>query len=188
MLSLLGAEGDTSFWGQYGVLIILLVLLVAFMIYSSIRRKKYDGQVQNLLDNLKVGDHVKTYSGFYGKIVSIRETTDGKVVLIEMGEGDKKGYIEADINAVMGLDKKEDVVYDVDGNVVAPVQEEAQKPAEKADSNEETSVEQKQTTDEATFEQSAEEEHVSTADKLRAKKSKKQKTTEEAKEESKDAE
>jgi len=153
MFSLLAAEGNTSFWGQYGIWIVLIVLLIALMIFSTIRRKKYDGQVQNLLDNLKVGDLVKTYSGFYGKIVSIRQTTDGKVVLIEMGEGNRKGYIEADINAIMCLDKKEDVVYDTDGNVVVPNQDNTTKPVEQAE----------------------EAERVSTADKLRAKKDKKAK-------------
>lgn len=149
MFGLIAAEGDTSFWGSYGLMIILVVLLIGFMVFTSIRRKKYDGQVQNLLDNLKIGDHVKTYSGFYGKIVSIRETTDGKVVLIEMGEGDKKGYIEADINAVMCLDKKEDIVYDSNGNILEPKQEEK-----------------------------VEEQHVSTADKLREKKAEKKKEKE----------
>ena len=158
MLSMLGATGDTSFWGSYGWMIILLALLVGFMIFSSIRRRKYDGQMQNFIENLKIGDRVKTYSGFYGKIVAIRETTDGKVVLIEMGEGDKKGYIEADIMAVMGLDKKEDIVYDANGNIIEPKAEE-------------TNVEAP-----------VEEEHVSTADKLRVKKAKKEKKKQEEKE------
>lgn len=164
MLSLLAAEGNTSFWGQYGVWIILIVLLIGLMIFSTIRRRKYDGQVQNLLDNLKVGDHVKTYSGFYGKIVSIRQTTDGKVVLIEMGEGNRKGYIEADINAIMGIDRKEDVVLDSDGNVILP---------------EEQNKKEEQTAS-ATAESQTEEERVSTADKLRAKKEKKEKEEEES--------
>ena len=184
MLSLLGAEGSTSFWSQYGLLIVLLVVLVAFMIYSSIRRKKYDGQVQNLLDNLKVGAHVKTYSGFYGKIVSIRETTDGKVVLIEMGEGDKKGYIEADINAVMGIDKKEDITYDVNGNVISPTQENAVAENTTADSEKPAKNTSTVTADESVVDNTDEvsatdtPEHTSTADKLRAKKEKKKKTKE----------
>lgn len=158
MFSLLAAAGDTSFWGQYGIWIILIVLLIGLMVFSTIRRKKYDGQVQNMIENLKVGDLVKTYSGFYGKIVSIRQTTDGKVVLIEMGEGNRKGYIEADINAIMCLDKKEDVVYDSDGNIVMP-----------NDKKEETSVSTE------TTENQEEADRVTTADKLRAKKSKKAK-------------
>ena len=156
MLGLLAAEGNTSFFGQYGIWIILIVLLIGLMIFSTIRRRKYDSQVQNLLDNLKVGDHVQTYSGFYGKIVSIRQTTDGKVVLIEMGEGNKKGYIEADINAIMGIDRKEDVVLDADGNVVLPEEQNKAPQPEKE-------------------EEQKEEERVSTADKLRAKKEKKEK-------------
>lgn len=155
MISLLAAESNTSFWGQYGIWIVLIVLLIALMIFSTIRRKKYDGQVQNMIDNLKVGDAVKTYSGFYGKIVSIRQTTDGKVVLIEMGEGNRKGYIEADINAIMCIDKKEDVVYDSDGNIIMPNTEENIQSVPAAQQEEQN------------------EERVSTADKLRAKKDKK---------------
>lgn len=154
MFSLLAAIGDTSFWQQYGIWIVLIVLLIGLMVFSTIRRKKYDGQVQNMIDNLKVGDSVKTYSGFYGKIVSIRQTTDGKVVLIEMGEGNRKGYIEADINAIMCLDKKEDVVYDADGNIIMP---EADKKSD------------------AELSQPEEAERVTTADKLREKKAKKNK-------------
>ena len=156
MFGLLAAEGSTSFWGSYGITIILVVLLVGFLVFSSIRRKKYDGQVQNFIDNLKIGDHVKTYSGFYGKIVAIRETTDGKVVLIEMGEGNKKGYIEADIMAIMGLDKKEDIVYDANGNIIEPKVEEVP------------------------VEDQKEEKHISTADKLREKKAKKEAEKEES--------
>ena len=161
MISLLAAPGDTSFWGQYGIWFVLIVLLIGLMVFSTIRRRKYDGQVQNMIDNLKVGDAVKTYSGFYGKIVSIRQTTDGKVVLIEMGEGNRKGYIEADINAIMCIDKKEDVVYDSDGNIVMPNSEE------------------KAPTAPITSQEEQNEERVSTADKLRAKKDKKKSKKEE---------
>ena len=127
--------------------------------YPIILGHEFSGVVAEVGKNVthvKVGDHVKTYSGFYGKIVSIRQTTDGKVVLIEMGEGNKKGYIEADINAIMGIDRKEDVVLDADGNVVLPEEQNKAPQPEKE-------------------EEQKEEERVSTADKLRAKKEKKEK-------------
>lgn len=162
MLSLL-CDGNQSFLAANWPILAIIGVLILFMIFGSIRRKKYDTQVQDLLSNIKIGDKVKTYSGFYGTVVSIRETTDGKVVLIEMGEGNKKGYVEMDINAIMCLDKKEDVVYDSNGNVVMP--------------------ESQQT--EAKAEEKAEE-HVSVADKLREKKAKKQEEEQEAKTEGKE--
>lgn len=160
MLSLL-CEGSQSFLAQNWPILAIIGILIIFMVFGSIRRKKYDSQVQDLLSNIKIGDKVKTYSGFYGTVVSIRETTDGKVVLIEMGEGAKKGYVEMDINAIMCLDKKTDVVYDSNGNVVMPETETAEEKAE---------------------------EHVSVADKLREKKAKKQEEKDTKQEEEKQQE
>lgn len=107
-----------TFFQQYWVIFVLLILIVAMYVISSVRRKKYNEQTQKMQEDLKPGVKVKTYSGFYGKIISIKETTDGKVALLEMGEGDKRGYITVDINAIYGVDQKEEVVYDKDGNMI----------------------------------------------------------------------
>ena len=119
---MLGLLGD--FFSDYGVMLIIIVgmLFVMFILPNSARKKQYQ-QLQDFLGNLKVGDKVKTTSGFYGTIVSMRETTDGRVALLEMGEGDKKGYIEVDMNAIYMIDAKEDVVYDAEGNIIEPKDE-----------------------------------------------------------------
>lgn len=76
-------------------------------------------QAQAMINELKPGTKVKTYTGLYGTIDSIRETTDGKVVMLKIGEeGGKVGFIEIDANAIYGIDSKTDVVYDKDGNVI----------------------------------------------------------------------
>ena len=110
-----------DFFSDYGVMLILIIgmMVVMFILPNSARKKQYQ-QLQDFLGNLKVGDKVKTTSGFYGTIISMRETTDGRVALLEMGEGDKKGYIEVDMNAIYTIDAKEDVVYDADGNIIEP--------------------------------------------------------------------
>ena len=117
MVSLLGE----SFLETYGLLLILLIglMVVMFIIPNAARKKQYQ-QLQNFINTLKVGDKVKTTSGFNGTIISIRETTDGKIALLEMGEGDKKGYIMVDMNAIYTVDSKEDVVRDSDGKVISP--------------------------------------------------------------------
>jgi len=108
----------SSFFSQYWIVFVLLGLIIVLYVVSFVRRKKYTEQTQNMLGKLQPGVKVKTYSGFYGKIVSVKETTDGKVILLEMGEGNKVSYTTIDANAVYGVDMKEDVVYDKDGNII----------------------------------------------------------------------
>ena len=109
---------STGFFQQYWIVFVLLALIIVLYIVSAVRRKKYNEQNQQMLNDLKPGVKVKTYSGIYGKIVSIKETTDGKVVLLELGEGSKTSYMSVDANAIFGVDQKEDVVYDKDGNII----------------------------------------------------------------------
>lgn len=116
--SLLGA-GAGTFFSQYWPVLVILVALIALYVVSMIRRKKDMNQARQMLDELKPGTKVKTYTGFYGTIDSIRETTDGKVVMLKIGEdGGKVGYIEIDANAIYGVDSKTDVVYDSNGNII----------------------------------------------------------------------
>lgn len=109
---------ETGFFQQYWIIFLLLGLIIVMYVVSFLRRKKYSEQTQQMLGELKPGTKVKTYSGFYGIIVSIKETTDGKVILLEMGEGSKVSYTTVDANAVYGVDRKEDVVYDKEGNII----------------------------------------------------------------------
>lgn len=107
-----------NFFKNWWLILVLLVLIVVMWVVSIVRRKKYNEQTTQMQNELKPGTKVKTYSGFYGKIISIKETTDGKVALLEMGEGSKLGYITVDVNAIYGVDQKEEVVYDKDGNII----------------------------------------------------------------------
>ena len=108
--------GSSSWW----ILLVLVAILVIMYIISFVRRKKYNQQTVDMLESLKPGDKIKTYSGIYGTIVSIRETTDGKVVTIETGDEKHKSYTSIDSNAIYCIDKKEDIVYDANGNIVEP--------------------------------------------------------------------
>lgn len=120
MISLLNAD----FFQQYGILIVLFVALAFLMFISFNRRKKEESARQELDAQLKAGSNVKTYGGVYGKIVSISETTDGKIVLLESGEGSKKSYQNVHINAIFGIDDKKPVKYDKDGNAIVEETEE----------------------------------------------------------------
>ena len=109
---------------------ILLVLVIGIFLLNYFRSKKNQESMKNMVDSLKVGDNVKTYSGIYGKIIEIVETTDGKVAVLETGSEKNKGIFSIDINAIYGIDEKKPVVYDANGNVVS---EEEPKEGEKAE-------------------------------------------------------
>jgi len=104
MFSLLNESA--SFFESYGLILILLAALIIMFVFSSFKNRDLTKQRIEFLNTLKIGDKVKTYSGLYGVVEAISDTTDGKVVLIKSGNGKKVSYIEVDLNAVFGLDTK----------------------------------------------------------------------------------
>lgn len=100
------------------VLVVAIVLLAVLMVFRSKKAKEQQQEFYKFIENVKVGDKVKTHIGVYGTIVSIRETTDGKVFTIETG-GKHKSEIEVDYRVIAGPDTKETVIYDSDGNPVS---------------------------------------------------------------------
>lgn len=121
------ANGNATQWILPAI---LLVLVIGIFLLNYFRSKKNQESMKNMVDSLKVGDNVKTYSGIYGKIIEIVETTDGKVAVLETGSEKNKGIFSIDINAIYGIDEKKPVVYDANGNVVS---EEKPKEGEKAE-------------------------------------------------------
>jgi len=112
-----------SFFNSSWFLIIVLVVAMGLLLLTSFSRRRKEEQYRNELDSkIAKGVKVKTYSGLYGTVVSVKNTTDGKIVLIETGEGDKKSYQQLHINAIYGLDESEEMVLDLEGNEV-PVSE-----------------------------------------------------------------
>lgn len=89
---------------------ILLVLLVVSAVMAFMRRSKYTQTTMEMKNNLKIGDKVKTYAGMYGEIVDIKEALDGsKYLILKSGEGEFVSYFSIDIEAIYGIDFKDDV-------------------------------------------------------------------------------
>ena len=126
-----------SFFNSTWFLVIILVVAMGLLLLTSFtRRKKEEQYRQDLAEKLVKGVKVKTYGGLYGTIVSVRSTTDGKIVLLETGEGENKSYQQLHINAIFGLDESEEMVLDKEGNEV-PMSVLKELEAEKTDEVEE---------------------------------------------------
>ncbi len=150
-LNLLLAEGETATTNPASSWILLVVvgLLIVLMVVRMFADKKRQNQAETMINELKVGDKVVTNSGIYGEIVSIRQTNFGKVALIKSGEGKNASYISVNLQVILGIDEKQDVVLDANGNVVDPVS---------------PKVEEKKETKEEKKEEPTQEEKTETAD------------------------
>ena len=119
MLNLM-CEGTGSL-GWTIALVVLIVLMVVYLIFGTINRKKQQEEVMKMLNDLKVGDKVVTNAGVYGEIVSQKETNMGKIVVLKTGEdGGKASYITINASVILGIDQKEDLILDEQGNVIEP--------------------------------------------------------------------
>ena len=119
MFTMLLEETKTDFWSRWGLLIILVVLLVGMFIWNFYRQKKYQKQEELMMQEIKVGSKVKTYSGIYGTVVGIYDTTDGRVAVLSL---DGKSTMEVDFRSLYCVDKKRMID---DEEPVQPAEEEA---------------------------------------------------------------
>ena len=152
MINLLGAaESAGSNIGQIIMLGFLAVIAIAYIVISMKNRKKQQEQIMKMYNELKVGDKVVTNAGIYGEIVGIRETNMGKVVTIKTGEEDGKkfGFISVNASVIIGIDSKEDLILDADGNVIEPeaAKEEVLKENFKEEEPKENEEDEKETLD-----------------------------------------
>ncbi|MBR1971034.1 MAG: preprotein translocase subunit YajC [Clostridia bacterium] len=93
---LLMAEAQTDIT-QLIFPVVLIVLFIGMMIFSSRSQKKRQEKVQNMIDSLKKGDKIKTIGGFIGIIV---EVCDDNAFIIETGSSTMKSYMKIDKSAI----------------------------------------------------------------------------------------
>ena len=102
------------------------------MILGYAKRRKFNTQLQDLRDNVKVGSKVMTDTGVVGEVAAITTEGEHKYFTLKTGTKDKFGYLQVHANAVYYVFDKEEPVYasaeDVEEEVVNVVKEE-EKPA-----------------------------------------------------------
>ncbi|MBE5746035.1 MAG: preprotein translocase subunit YajC [Clostridiales bacterium] len=106
-MNLLLASQNT---GNLVLIIVLIVACAGMFVLSYFKNKKYMQNQKEMQDKLEVGAKVLTKTFIYGTIEKVTETTDGKIVLIKSGEGDKVSYLEMNVEAIYSIDSKEEIV------------------------------------------------------------------------------
>ncbi len=141
---------ESSGMPTWGLLIVFVVLIAIMIIPTYLRNKKENAKRQEVMSQLKTGDSIITTAGVFGKIVSVRETTIGRVYVIETGDDSHKSYQEIHADAIMGVDNKRDIILDAQGNDITFADEDNNKvepSEEKTEEKTEQTVEAKEGTE-----------------------------------------
>lgn len=143
-MNYLCASQGTSTFVVYGLLI---VALIAMLIMPYFTQKKKNQEYMKMLENIHVGDLVKTAGGIIGKVNKITDKGDIKTVVLETGSKSEKSYMELDMSMIYCVlkstkapavegDKKEDTETKV-------AEEEKTAIEEKSDEKQELKTEEK---------------------------------------------
>lgn len=97
---------------------VLLGLLILYPVLMVRRNKKEQEKQKNLINGLKKGEYVITYSGVFGKITEIIEKEVGKFIVIETGETHKT-HVTLSENAIYMIVNNNPKVYTAEGDVKA---------------------------------------------------------------------
>lgn len=127
------------------LLIILIVLVVALFVVSYMKKKKYNAELGQMREELKIGDKVMTDTGVVGEVVDSYIEDEYKYFVLKSGKGSNVGYFTVHANAiyyVFGKEEKQTQEKKVSIKVNTP--ETAEKPATEQKANEAEQVEEKQ--------------------------------------------
>jgi len=82
------------------IMLIVIVFLAVLMVMAFLRKKKFNAQLLEMRESLKVGDKVMTDTGVVGEVVNKRDVNEFTFVTLKTGSGDNVGYLEVHMNAI----------------------------------------------------------------------------------------
>ncbi len=90
------------------LVIVLLVLVVALFVMSYLKRRKFNGELSAMREELKTGDKVMTDTGVVGEVVESYVEDEYKYFVLKSGKGNNVGYLTVHANAIYYVFGKED--------------------------------------------------------------------------------
>lgn len=93
------AEADTdSGVGTIIIMVVLIVAIIGLFVWQSINGKKKRKEAENMVNQLKVGDRVKTIGGICGFVAEINDAEN--TFVLETGLENSKSYVKFDKGAI----------------------------------------------------------------------------------------
>ncbi len=115
------------------VFVVIIVAMIGLLVWQTISGKKKQKEAQNMLNQLKIGDRVKTIGGVCGFVVEINDAEN--TFVLETGTDDKKSYVKFDKGAIYqtapaqgsAVEAKEEVKADAEEKAAESAAEEPAK-------------------------------------------------------------
>jgi len=92
-----------EFISRWGIMIILIAFAIGVTIISNISQKKRQKKTNDLLNELQVGDQIKTVGGIIGIITSFNDPKNQ--IIIKTGDNEHPTYIAIDKMAVYAVEE-----------------------------------------------------------------------------------
>ncbi len=109
-------------WAVYVIGGVLIVGFIGLFIWQNISNKKKQKEAQSMLDNISIGDKIKTIGGVCGILVEVNN--DENTITIETGTADRKSYVKFDRGAIYQVGKQNQSAP------VIPAEEKKEEPVE----------------------------------------------------------
>ena len=133
------ANNGSSIW----IYVVLIVLVVAMLVLPSITNRRRMKEYNTMLDQLRVGDEVRTIGGVVGRVTKINTKGELKTFVLETGAKGSKTTMEFDMAAV-GTVLKSTYVAPVDDNKKSKKEEVVENKEQEVEVKEETELEVKE--------------------------------------------
>lgn len=86
--------------GSWVIYVILIALVVVMLVLPTITNKRRMKEYNTMLDQLRVGDEVRTIGGVIGRVTKISNKGEVKTFTLETGSKGSKTTMEFDLSAV----------------------------------------------------------------------------------------
>lgn len=97
-------EGTQNGWAVYVIGAVLLIGFIGLFIWQNVSNKKKQKEAQNMLDNIAIGDKIKTIGGICGVLVEVNN--DENTIVLETGTEDRKSFVKFDRGAIYQVGKQ----------------------------------------------------------------------------------
>ena len=84
--------------GTYILLGVFVVAIIGLMVWQNISNKKRAKEAQEMVNNIKIGDRVKTIGGICGFVAEVNDAEN--TFVLETGMEGKKSYVKFDKAAI----------------------------------------------------------------------------------------
>lgn len=95
-----GANNGADLGSQWWVYLVLIGLVLVMLVVPSISNRKRAKEYNNMINNIGVGDTVRTVGGIIGRIVKVNEKDGFKTIILETGAKNSKTTMEFDIASI----------------------------------------------------------------------------------------